>query len=369
MNDHNKPLFSKMLQNPLDFTDADFEALIQTYRLPNNKYNVQAAFADLRTCIKQVYNLNETRLQETSDAQKGLIGVLNNLSTYCRRRKYFRRVERQKPYTKYVRIYAEGDSWFLFPVFVKDIIDFLSENKNYFIYSDAFAGDWITNMIYEGQYIEALTTHLPDVFLISGGGNDLVGNERLAIMVSNKPNQKTKHTIETLAHIADERQHQLIIIAQPYITKDFYAFLWIMKAKYTILFKGLYENTNRFKEIISITHGYAYPYPKKGVRFCWRYPLQPLANYVAGSGKWLFRPLMIRGISDPQLQRAIVMAFIYEYNEMLISVCKQFANVYHIDCRDLVQTEDDWYDELHLKSHKYKEIAARFMQIINAKFS
>ncbi len=369
MNEHNRPLFDKMLNHPLDFTAADFEALIQTYKLPNNKYDVQAAFADFRACMKHVYNLNETRLQETSHANTGLLGTLNKLSTYCRRRKYFGRVEKQKPHKKYVRIYAEGDSWFLFPVFVKDIIHFLGKNKNYFIYSDAFAGDWLTNIIYEGQYIEALTIHAPDVFLISGGGNDLVGNERLAVMVSNKPNQKPKHSVQTLAHISDENQRQLLLGAQPYITKEFYAFLWIIKAQYTILFKGLYENTDKFKDMISITHGYAYPYPKKGIRFSWRYPLQPLANYLVGSGKWLYRPLMIRGILDPKLQRAITMTFIYEYNEMLISLCNQFANVYHIDCREMVQKEDDWYDELHLKTHKYKEIADRFMRLINAKFS
>ena len=358
-----------MLKHPLQFNATDFDALMQSYLSVNGKYDVKEAFGDFRECVRHIYDLNEDRLKETSNANTGNLGKLNRRSHAKRQQEYFKRIENQKPNQQYIRIYAEGDSWFLFPTFVKDIIDWLSEHKHYLIYSDAYGGDWITNIIYEGQYIEALTIHSPDVFLISGGGNDLVGNERMSVMVRRmeQEEQERKHTAATLSHINNPEQRELILAAQPYITKAFYAFIWTMKAQYTMLFHGLYHNTDRFNHMISITQGYAYPYPKKGNNFSLRYPLQPIVNSFLGTGKWLFRPLMIKGIIDEKLQRAIVMAFIYEYNEMLLEVAKKFTNVHHMDLRDIPLSEDDWYDELHLKSHKYKEVAMRFKKLIDEK--
>lgn len=367
MNEYNKPLFDKMLSKPLEFDSNDFDALILSYLSPlTNKYNVQEALKDLRECVRQIYDLNEESLRQTSNANTGTIGKLNRRSTRLRQKNYFKRIVNQKPDMQYIRIYAEGDSWFLFPTFVKDIIDWLEKNENYLIYSDAYGGDWITNILYEGQYIEALSIHAPDVFLISGGGNDLVGNNRMAVMVSSSGKQKPKHNEQTLTHLKEE-ERKLILMSQKYITKDFYSFIWTMKAQYTLLFKGIYNNTSKFSDMISITQGYAYPYPKKGNNFSCRYPIQPIVNSFLGTGKWLFRPLMIKGILDTQLQRAIVMTFIYEFNEMLIDVARNFINVYHIDCRDIPKRQEDWFDELHLKSHKFKEVAARFKDLIDEK--
>lgn len=366
MTQTNKPLYEKMLSEPLAFSSTDFEALISSYQSPvDQKYNVETALLDLRECVKKIYDLNEDRLRETSNANSGTLGKLNRRSTRKRQEDYYKRVENQQPGKKYIRIYAEGDSWFLFPVFVRDIIDWLQKNDHFLIYSDAYGGDWITNILYEGQYIEALSIHSPDVFLVSGGGNDLVGNSRMAGMVSKNGDQKIKHTTQSLAQLKEE-ERELILLAQPYITKDFYSFIWTMKAQYTLLFKGLYENTRKFEKMISLTQGYAYPYPKKENNYSWRYPIQPIVNSFLGTGKWLFRPLMIKGILDTRLQRAIVMTFIYEFNEMLIDVANGFDNVHHIDCRHIPQKQDDWYDELHLKSHKFREVAGLFKDFIEA---
>ncbi len=78
---------------------------------------------------------------------------------------------------------------------------------------------------------------------------------------------------------------------------------------------------------------------------------------------------MMKGILDTNLQRAIVIAFIYEYNEMLIEVGSKFDNVYHIDCRDIPLKEEERYDELHLKNHKYKEVVMRFKHLIDDKIN
>ena len=83
-------------------------------------------------------------------------------------------------------ILAEGDSWFQFPICVKDIIDWLIKEDNFAVYCIAAGGDWIANIIYEEKYIEELSVHALDVFLMSGGGNDMVGGNKLAVMVSPK---------------------------------------------------------------------------------------------------------------------------------------------------------------------------------------
>ncbi len=359
----------KMLKKPLGFNEQDFQNFLQCYLLPTGYYNTKEAFQDMRHCIQRIYDLNEQQLLETSNANSGLLGKFNRKITHIRQKLYFRRVSNQKESKNYVRIYAEGDSWFLFPVFVRDIVDWLKKRKDFLIYSDAFGGDWITNIIYEGQYIESLSTYSPDIFLISGGGNDMVGNNRLAVMVSGKGDQPPKYSKEnplTDSKLSQE-ERDYIMLAQPYITKDFYAFVYTMKVQYSLLFKNLYANKSKHKHLISITHGYAYPYPKKGSNFSWRYPLQPIVNKLMNSGQWLFRPLMIKGVLNEEIQRAIITAFIYEFNQMMMSIAMnpEFPNVYHIDCRHIPARQKDWYDELHLKSHVYKRVAGLYETVID----
>lgn len=351
------PLLQTLLNSPLTFTDAQFQQLI----------NSGITFTDLRACIGTIYGLNESQLRETSNANTGVLGFLNRRSTAIRQKRYFEKNANQESGKKYVRIYAEGDSWFQFPVFVKDIIDWLDEREDYLIYSDAYGGDWITNIIYEGQYVEGLKTHDPDVFLISGGGNDLVGNSRMAVMVDKQGSGIPKYTAQNpLPNGISTEESESIMLAQPYITKQFYAYLWVMKAQYTLLFNDFYAADSPHKHILSITQGYAYPHPKKGANYSLNL-LQPIVNSFLKSGQWLFRPLMIKGIRDPKLQKAIVLTFIYEFNMMLIDVGSNYPNVHHIDCRNIPQSQSDWYDELHLKSYKFEEAANLFAHLINTK--
>ncbi|MEW6774060.1 MAG: hypothetical protein AB1304_08695 [Bacteroidota bacterium] len=361
-------LLNKMLSQPLNFNNEDFNQLIESYKI-DGQYNVDEAFKDFRECMKRVYKINEENLKETSNANSGVLGFLNRRSTRLRKKEFLKRVNNQDPNKKYIMIYAEGDSWYLFPIFVTDIIDWLEKNDNYLIYSDAYGGDWITNIIYEGQYIEELTKLSPNVFLISGGGNDLVGHERLAVMVSRTNNQLQKYNNQSTFKLPiSDKEKQLIFKAQPYFNKEFYAFIWILKAQYTMLFNGIYLNTDNFKDMITITHGYAYPFPKKGVNFSFKRILQPLINKVLGSGKWLYTPLMMKGITDPELQRAIVTTFIYEFNVMHYEISQKFENVFYVDCRNIAKNQSDWYDELHLNDNKYKEIADCIKNIIDTKY-
>jgi hypothetical protein len=56
-----------------------------------------------------------------------------------------------------------------------------------------------------------------------------------------------------------------------------------------------------------------------------------------------------------------------EVNEMFIGLArrKEFPQLYHIDCREVAQNKDDWFDELHLKSDAFKIVASAYSGFIN----
>lgn len=354
-------LLEQLLKEPLAFERSDGVEALTAYGMDHE---------DVRALVKRVYDVNERQLLEVSNANSGKLGFLNRYSTRKRHKRYGRRVDSQdlgNGGLAYVRIYAEGDSWFQFPVFITDIIDWLNKSKRYLIYSEAFGGDWITNIIYEGQYIPSLSIHSPHYFLVSGGGNDLVGNSRLAMMVEKEANYSKYNRISDIEpSILTDAQKEMVLKAQPYIRKEFYAFLNIVKLQYTLLFTRLYSETSKHRHIITLTQGYDYPFPRKGVNFSCRYPMQPLLNWMLGSGKWLYRPLMIKGIHDSHIQQAILMTLIYEFNETMSSFARgaRFPKVYHMDCRGIATDQKKWYDELHLKGNYFRKVACVFKQVI-----
>ena len=324
------------------------------------------SFENLRHLIKRIYDINEKQLIEFSSANTGFVGFLNRKSTKYRKCKFKRRIDHQKEGEEYIKIYAEGDSWFQFPVFLRDIIDYLNTKDNFIIYPDAYGGDWITNILYEQQYVSALSTYSPEIFLISGGGNDLVGSHRLACMVANPSDYKKKYSTseEIKSNYLNEEQKNMIILAQEYLNKEFYAMINLFKLQYTLMFDRLYRKESTKKNIISIIQGYDYALPTPKRRFSLRYPLQPLLNIILDSGDWLYTPLMAKGILDKKKQKAIIFTLIYEYNEILKSIAEKYENVYHVDNRGVATKFCHWFDELHLKNKFYKKIANAYELII-----
>lgn len=126
-------LLDKILNEPFNFNKADFEDLIKTYyNLQKGKYDVSQAFNDIRECIKRIYNINENRLKDISNANHGRIGEFNRYVHKRRMEQFYQNLEDQTKGKKFVRIYAEGDSWFQFP-FSKDIVNWLSKKENFLI--------------------------------------------------------------------------------------------------------------------------------------------------------------------------------------------------------------------------------------------
>lgn len=225
-----RELINKMLRHPISFNDDDLNYLIE----------LGLDFDDLRLCIKRIYDLNENQFRAESASNIGVLGFLNRLSNKSRKKQYYKKASGRKSEVNYKQIFAEGDSWFQFPYFVTDVIDCLNKRKDYLIFCESAAGDWFTNIIYDSQIIPALSTYKPNYFLISGGGNDLAGNDKIACMVGADTGIMKYTDINQIGDTAlNNEQKQMILDSQGWITKEFYAYLWVMKAQYIFTIRQL----------------------------------------------------------------------------------------------------------------------------------
>ena len=360
-------LLEKLIKHPLEFDEEDFDHLIS--------FEYGLTFDDLRSALKQVFKINESALLEESASSS----VFNTFWTWVRQRRYFRKINNGfvgRHHDNRV-IVAEGDSWFQF--IGDDIISWLSQSPNYAIYSIAYAGDWLSNIILEGKYVEELSIHKPSAFLVSGGGNDLVGSNRLAIMTCRDPHKTLPVKRNDIGELlktggCTPQQAQQILAVQPHILPEFYSFLLILKCQYYLLFKSLSKSED-LKTMAIITQGYDYVIPQRGTRFDGDVWYQPFINKLIGSGRWLSQPLMIRGIPHQHehlkdMQRSIMVAMVFELNEMFIDLAKrqEFKFLYHIDCRNNANGLKDWFDELHLKPLAFKRVADAYEECLKNHF-
>ncbi len=337
---------------------------------------------DLSIIIQRIYDLNNEQVKKIA-ALAPVMEKVDNLKNSQRNHKFYKKVRgdfRNKLGNKVILV--EGDSWFNYPILLSDVIDWIAMEDNLAVYSLAAGGDWLLNMLTARTYIEQLSTMRPDVFIISGGGNDLVGSNRLAAMVESKGDSK-EYFNSKWAQILIENSKTPIDKSRftngiRYISKDFFALLMFFHLQYFFIFKGiLMGGTNdpkkgKFPGIKIITQGYDYPIPDRSYQFGFN-PLRwykPFARLFLGHGSWLKRPLELRGISKAADQQDIIYAMIFLFNEMMIETGALFCEkmkcncVYHIDSRDSVG-KDGWTDELHPLPKHFKETAKSFVECIN----
>lgn len=248
-----------------------------------------------------------------------LLNAANGISRWRRNRRYRKRI---KNWTG-VKVVAEGDSWFQYPFILKDTIDQLADldNFRYAIFGLSEAGDLLSNIIAEDELTQAIERENPDVFLISGGGNDMVGDDRMASLV---------HEFKTGRKAVD------------YPNQKFNEFLDELSGLYRGLFTRLLQ---RFPHLKIVCHGYD--------------------NAIPANGPWLGKPLASKNITTATLQRDIVAEMIRRFNEQLMSLAGEFSGaVHHVDCRGVIGTKAKWHDELHPKDEGYFSVAQLFDQTI-----
>jgi len=268
-----------------------------------------------------------------SEATEGVMGALNKRAHRRRKKRFEDR--RFHPSFGGVTLVAEGDSWFQHPYPGRmDVIQWLNERQDkYAIRCQSYAGDWIAQM---REVLDTTLNLIEDVdakaFLLSGGGNDMVGKPGIGHLFRKYKEGKPPSYYLGLA--ADRRLGEL-------------------KRLYVDIIERV---SARFPGLPILVHGYAHPFPgvNRHVSSGWAAWIQPSLEDDAG-----FKDM-------PKLQRAVVRLAMDRFNDMLEALADAYPNVHYIDCRKLVDRREHWVDELHPTDSRWKAVAEAFEDKLDA---
>jgi V8-like Glu-specific endopeptidase len=239
---------------------------------------------------------------------------------------------------------AEGDSWFDYSPAGLDVISCLKQFFGYNIYNVAKAGDTLDNMAFGTKFdqrrwqrdrppleetLAAIEQHRPPVVLLSGGGNDIAGDELLSFL---------NHKSSGLPPIREDYAN--------FMLKDY--FLRIFQHISTEIWK-------KDPNIHIILHGYGYPIPDG------RAVIRILG--LSFVGPWLRPPLVAKGYEQRSEQEQIVHRLITDFNDMLNDFAATDPRLHYIDLRPLI-SDSDWGNELHLNNSSYRRVAEEFDRVI-----
>ena len=394
-------LLDSLWQNPTSFfnnTDPNWRMLC------NDLQNID--LNKLNQIKDSIFSVSKDRIKNESASSVGLLGYLNKKSRDKRAEEFTKRIDNgfrdKAAYPNNKVVLVEGDSWFEYPLFLDDITDDLMKEDNLAVYSLASGGDWAANMISSAEYQNEYLQLKPDIFIISGGGNDIVGDQGITNFVSKHPIDKHNSFLKDYREYVVLRQNKQpvplcnagfcpieyhlftdsmdsfishidtanlnkIVNGRRYINKNFYRWLVTFKLEYKLLFASLRQlDSVHFNKLKIITQGYDYAIPSTEKKFGIRLLME--------NGQYLKKPMEKIGINDQYTQESIIMAMMFDFNEMLIELGKEYQNIYHVDVRgftsylehhDGVKNNSYWFDELHPTDPVFAEIAKVYVTIIN----
>jgi lysophospholipase L1-like esterase len=242
---------------------------------------------------------------------------------------------------------AEGDSWFDYPW--HDVLRMLEDHHGYDVESVAHKGDSVESMAYGGQ-LEELTRLvekllrqgvLPRAILLSGGGNDVAGNE-FRVLVNHVRSAHAGLNEHVVRGVIDER------VFDAYVT---------ILTGVTMVCR---QRTGR--PIPIIIHGYGHPVPDgRGVLGGW--------GVLPGPG--LQPGFRDKGFSAPDVCVSMAADLIDRFNAMLrrVTALTEFNHVRYVDVRGLLSNGADyktwWANELHPTARGFEAVADRIAAAIN----
>lgn len=237
---------------------------------------------------------------------------------------------------------AEGDSWFDYPW--TDVLSELEDRHGYDVESVSHAGDRVEEMAYQSGQLEKFARTLeklirrgeiPDAILLSGGGNDVAGEE-FAVLLDHADSPDPGLNDEVVAGVLER-------IRLAYVT--------VVSAV-----TGVCEDHLGVALPILI-HGYDYSVPDgRGFWGGWG----PLP------GPWLEPGFRGKGYDDPEQQRAIVKDLIDRFNMVLADIPRisGLGHVRRIDLRGTLSVGADyrtwWANELHPTAQGFEAVAKKF---------
>jgi len=210
-------------------------------------------------------------------------------------------------------IVSEGDSWFQYPILLRDTIDVLMDDLA--VFSLGAGGDTLENMLRKAEYRKALRETGASILLLSGGGNDLVADGNLA------------------SHL---RPFDPALGAAQYLRPSFDGVVARAVSQFDAIARDV---ARRFAQVQILTHGYDHVVPDKG--------------------KWLGKPMISQGITDPGLQKDIAHEMMQRFNAALGALARRHAHLHYLDMRGQVG-DTRWHDELHPTDAGYRAVAAVF---------
>lgn len=276
---------------------------------------------------------DDIRIIPPAEGQRSLwtdltVSVANVVARRVQNRQYRQNLVR---YPDRIRIVAEGDSWFQYPFMLRDIVDYLS--GVYSVFSVAAAGATLEDYLKNSEFLESIGQVKPQFFLLSGGGNDLLGEGFKTLLREAPDNGKT----------GPDR----------YLTDAFQTTLTAILDRYKRIFRLVHLG---YPDVRVLVHGYDYVIPSG-------------AEKLPGSSSWMGNLLTQRGITDPTEREAIAHHLIDGFNAGLREVATQYPNVTYLDLRGTVhrtnRLADYWYDEIHPNDKGFLSLSSKFVAEIN----
>lgn len=268
-------------------------------------------------------NKDQTAAQATSKATDSwLVKALNSLYKAGR----IRRFKRQRKQTGPI-VVAEGDSWFLFPKpGVRDTLDYIMDH--YRLLSLAEAGDEITDYIKNPELLTSVIKENPDFVLISGGGNDILGEQVQAILKSD-----VKNGVDATDFLkVDVFNQKLDQLRKGYIS--FFEKIHVLKPEAKIFI-----------------HGYDY------IRS------DPDARTIKSG--WANRYMIKAGIDNVAHRELIIHYLVDTFNTMLEEFATKYDYVRYVNHRGTVKL-NEWMDEIHPNNTGYEKVAKNFLKAMQA---
>lgn len=235
-----------------------------------------------------------------------------------------------------INIYADGDSWFDYPLY-KDTIEWIKEGaaKGVTVMDMAHYGDASIDTlgVHKRERMKALWSdpengHF-DAILVSMGGNDICG-EQFIMWISQNTGQGALNAI-TEARFTD----------MMYVIESAYSDLIALRDQ-------CLPNAYVF------IHGYDY--------------VQPTGLGVCGVGPWLKPSLDYLGWTDPADAKTICKMALDAFGLLMEYVAANNKNVIYVKTAGTLNADHDWGNELHPTEHGFKKIADKFLMKLREVF-
>lgn len=241
---------------------------------------------------------------------------------------------------------ALGDSWFDYPF--HDVLKMLEDEYGYNVESTAHKGDPIEKMAYEGGQIDGFARKLekiqsygvvPKAVLISGGGDDVAGNE-FGMLLNSARSPIAGWNDDVLAALLNANER-------------------IYTAYVSLISSVQYTFADHFPQhdLHILVHGYDYPVPDgRGFFGGWPFP-----------GPWLEPGFREKEFRDLQIRIDMMRALMDRFNSMVAALTFPGVTIHYVNLRNTLSTvlQDHayqrwWANELHPTKEGFEAVARKF---------